>query len=55
MSFKKKSTDKAKESAKAAAPSTGVGIAEDFEKLVREMQGLEDIAIGATKDLFNIG
>jgi hypothetical protein len=33
MSFKKKNTDKAKESAKAAAPSTGAGTAEDFEKL----------------------
>jgi len=34
--------------------ATAVLAAEDFEKLVREMQGLEDIAIGATKDLFNL-
>src|SRR5205085_7450582 len=33
MSFKKKNTDKAKESDKAAAPSTRAGTAEDFEKL----------------------
>jgi hypothetical protein len=33
MSSKKKDTDKAEESAKAAAPSGGADTAEDFEKL----------------------
>jgi hypothetical protein len=34
---------------------TAVLVAEDFEGLVREMQGLEDDAIGVAKDLFNVG